>query len=101
MSGTLTFTSAVALWEDARTSLDEEKWETLSTAEVTILDHHPASALEAVRILEVLLDQSGDPRTDGRDHQALGRLRDFLFAQTRVRNRADEASLSTPGLSPS
>jgi hypothetical protein len=84
MPGQLTFTGAVALWNDARLSLDEDKWESLSTAEVVILDHNPASALEAVRIVEVLLDQGGDPRTDGKDRSALGRLRDFLFAQTRI-----------------
>ena len=78
MSGPLTFAGALALWNSARAALDEAGWDAFAQAELRILDHRPASAEEAAGIVAVLLDQGGDPRTDGRDLSALGHLLDFL-----------------------
>ncbi len=83
MSGTFNFARAVELWRTARAE-PETRWDDLSRAEAAILDHQPASPVEAGQIVEVLLDQGGDPRSDGRDHTALQRLHAFLTAQARL-----------------
>ncbi|MFC5345099.1 hypothetical protein ACETK8_03725 [Brevundimonas staleyi] len=53
-------------------------WDMVDEAECFILDQTPADAREAVALLDVLLD--GEPqRSDGRDHDALRRIRDLLL----------------------
>lgn len=54
-------------------------WDMVDEAECFILDQTPADAREAVAILDVLLD--GEPqRSDGRDHEALQRIRGLLLS---------------------
>lgn len=89
MSRTLNFTRAVQLWRQTRADA-ETLWDDFSRAEAAILDHRPVSSAEAGQIVEVLLDQGGDPRCDGRDRTALQRLHDFLTAQTRLSPRATD-----------
>ena len=53
-------------------------WDMVEEAECFILDQTPVTAREAVAILDVLLD--GEPqRSDGRDHDALRRVRSLLL----------------------
>lgn len=87
MSRTLNFARAVQLWRQSRAE-PETLWDELSRAEAVILDHRPASPVEAGHIVEVLLDQGGDPRSDGRDRTALQRLHTFLTAQARLSETA-------------
>ena len=56
-------------------------WDMVDEAECFILDQAPANAREAAAILDVLLE--GEPqRSDGRDHDALRRIRDLLLSDT-------------------
>lgn len=89
MSRTFNFARAVELWRTARAE-PETRWDDLCRAEAAILDHPPASPVEAGQIVEVLLDQGGDPRSDGRDRTALQRLHAFLTAQVRLTAPATE-----------
>lgn len=58
-------------------------WDMVDEAECFILDQEPTSAHEAAVILDVLLD--GEPqRSDGRDHDALRRIRDLLRSDSRM-----------------
>lgn len=53
-------------------------WEAFEAAETFILNRTPRDRDEAIAILEVLLTQAGDPRSDGLDQLALRRVRDFV-----------------------
>ncbi len=54
-------------------------WDMVDEAECFILDQTPVTAREAVTILDVILD--GEPqRSDGRDHDALRRVRTLLLS---------------------
>ncbi len=53
-------------------------WDALEAAETFILSRTPRDRDEVAAILEVLITQAGDPRTDGIDQLALGRVRDFI-----------------------
>lgn len=52
----------------------------LEDAETFILTTRPATAQDAACILDVIYANGGDPRCDGLDHAALGRIRGFLAA---------------------
>lgn len=53
-------------------------WDALEAAETFILNRTPRDRDEVVAILEVLLTQAGDPRSDGLDQVALRRVCDFV-----------------------
>lgn len=53
-------------------------WEAFEAAETFILKRTPRDRDEVLAILEVLLTQAGDPRSDGLDQLALRRVRDFV-----------------------
>ncbi len=73
-----TFEAAIAFWRHHHQADPEMVWDRFVTAEAFILDHTPASAVEADLVLEVLLAQGPDGRGDGRDRKALQRLRGFV-----------------------
>ena len=54
-------------------------WDIVDEAECFILDQVPDSAREAAAIIDVLLDAEPQ-RSDGRDHDALRRVRDLLLS---------------------
>lgn len=74
-----TFRTAVACWRLCRRN-PEEHWRQYVSAETFILRHAPVDGEEAAAILDVILDQEGDPRVDGLDRKALKRVRAFLLA---------------------
>ncbi len=91
MSRILNFSRAVQLWRRTRAE-PEALWDDFVRAEAAILEHRPASPAEAGQIVEVLLDQGGDPRSDGRDRTALQRLHAFLTAQARLSAPASDTA---------
>ncbi|GAA0629010.1 hypothetical protein GCM10009422_28020 [Brevundimonas kwangchunensis] len=56
----------------------EADWDAFEAIEAYILKRVPRDRDEAVAILEVLITQAGDPRSDGLDQLALTRVRDFV-----------------------
>lgn len=77
MTHAWTFETAVALWSGSRQN-PEEVWDAFESAEQFLLDHRPQTVREAVRMMEVIVEQGGDRRCDGRDVEALGRIHLFL-----------------------
>lgn len=71
------YETAISFWSANREN-PEGLWDAFESAEEFLLDHSPRTPLEAVRMIDVLAEQGGDRRTDGRDVEALVRLRDFL-----------------------
>lgn len=89
------FASAVALWTQHSPSVTEDTYDVLEEAEQVILDHQPGTWHDALSILDVLIAQGRDSRSDDRDLRALGRLRAFVGAQANVLS-----SLGQGGASP-
>lgn len=78
MTASWTFSSAADYWRAHRETATESQWDRLASAEAYLLDHSPRSALEVETLFEVLLDQGPGGRCDGRDVEALARLRDYV-----------------------
>jgi hypothetical protein len=74
----LTLDAAVSFWRQHNNADPESVWDRFIAAEAFILDHVPGTAAEAELLFEVLLEQGPDSRGDGRDRQALERLRAFV-----------------------
>lgn len=72
------FERAALRWPVLARSTNEEDYRDLCTEERNILTRVPRSAKEVGVILDVLIAQDGDPRTDGRDWAALRRVRRFI-----------------------
>lgn len=77
MAHAWTFETAAAFWEAHRDD-PEGAWDGFASAEAFLLDHTPGSSGEAARMLEVVVAQAGDRRSDERDMGALKRLGDYL-----------------------
>lgn len=103
MSRPWTFESAVKVWRQgpglsdatladpgsaARTAQETERWARFQSAECFLLDHEATSPVEADLILEVLIDQRGDGRSDGRDLDALRNLKRFIGGRAQPPPRA-------------
>jgi len=74
-----TFEVAYLDWNNLIGRESETAYPTLETAEQVILDYMPATAADAVKIVHVLKANAEiGPRGDGRDVQALARLREWL-----------------------
>jgi hypothetical protein len=77
MAHAWTYDTAASFW--TRSHQDPEAaWDTYVSAERYLLDHRPRTPAEAAQILAVLVDQGGDRRSDGRDVEALSRVRRYL-----------------------
>jgi hypothetical protein len=77
MAQALNFESALACWDQLRGN-PEDDWGQFETAEQFLLDHTPRSTQEAALVVQVLVEQGGERRSDDRDLEALRRLRQFL-----------------------
>lgn len=77
MPNAWTYETAASFWNRTRQD-PEADWDTYVSAERYLLDHRPRVPAEAAQILAVLVDQGGDRRTDGRDVEALARVRRYL-----------------------
>lgn len=72
------FGQAIALWEATRQTVSDDDFATLENAERVILAHSPGSLAEAASMLEVVMEQRGDGRSDGLDLRALERIVSLL-----------------------
>lgn len=77
MTHAWTYETAASYWSANRDN-PEPVWDAFESAEEFLLDHAPGTSEEAVRMIEVLVEQGGDRRTDGRDVDALERVQEFL-----------------------
>jgi hypothetical protein len=82
MAHAWTYDTATSFWIRSRQD-PEAAWETYVSAERYLLDHRPRTPGEAAQILAVLVDQGGDRRSDGRDVDALARVRRYLHQLAR------------------
>lgn len=80
-----TFGQAIALWEATRQTATDDDFTTLEHAERVILAHRPTSFADAASMLEVVMEQRGDGRSDGLDLRAIERVVSML------RNTATDA----------
>ncbi|MDY6922493.1 MAG: hypothetical protein SWI22_00865 [Pseudomonadota bacterium] len=71
------YETAASFWSRSRQN-PEGVWDAWVSAESYLLDHRPRTPAEAAQILAVLVDQGGDRRSDGRDVEALARVRRYL-----------------------
>ena len=72
------FGQAIALWEATRQTATDDDFDTLENAERVILTHMPTSLAEAANMLEVVMEQRGDGRSDGLDLRAIERIVSLL-----------------------
>ena len=93
MTHAWTYETAASFWTRTRSN-PEGAWDAYVSAERFLLDSRPRTAGEAAQILAVLIDQGGDRRSDGRDVEALARLRRYLLQLERFEAVAPSASLS-------
>ncbi len=83
-----TYETAMSFWK--RTKQDPEAvWDEYAAAERFLLRHRPRSPGEAAEILAILVEQGGDRRSDGRDVEAMSRVRRFLQQMARPGTRPD------------
>ena len=82
MTHAWTYETAASFWTRTRSN-PEGAWDAYVSAERFLLDSRPRTAGEAAQILAVLIDQGGDRRSDGRDVEALGRMRRYLLQLAR------------------
>ncbi len=73
-----TFGQAIQLWEATRQTTTDDDFDTLENAERVILAHRPTSLAEAANMLEVVMEQRGDGRSDGLDLRAIERIVSLL-----------------------
>jgi len=90
MAHAWTYETASSFWNRSRQD-PEGAWDTYVSAERFLLDHRPRTPGEAAQILAVLVEQGGDRRTDGRDVEAVARVRRYLHQLDRY-----EAEQATP-----
>lgn len=77
MAHAWTYETAASYWSANRDN-PEGAWDAFESAEEFLLDHEPLTTVEVLRVIDVLVEQGGDRRTDGRDVTALERVRRFL-----------------------
>lgn len=75
-----TFGQAIALWEATRQTVTDDDFATLENAERVILAHKPTSLADAASMLEVVMEQRGDGRSDGLDLRAIEHIVSLLRA---------------------
>lgn len=92
MTHAWTHETAASFWTRTRSN-PEGAWDAYVSAERFLLDSRPRTPGEAAQILAVLIDQGGDRRSDGRDVEALARLRRYLLQLERF-----EAAAPTPSV---
>ncbi len=73
----LNIAGALDSWRRFHSDPDAD-WDALEAAEKYILSRTPRDRDEVAAILEVLITQAGDARSDGIDQLALVRVRDFV-----------------------
>lgn len=72
------FGQAITLWEATRQTATDDEFATLENAERVILAHMPTSLADAATMLEVVMEQRGDGRSDGLDLRAIERIVSLL-----------------------
>lgn len=78
MTAQSTFEAAALRWPVLSASNNEAHYEALCADERNILERRPRCPAEAGIILDVIIAQAGDTRSDGRDWKALRRVRRFV-----------------------
>ncbi|HWQ88311.1 hypothetical protein [Brevundimonas sp.] len=91
------FGQAIALWEATRQTATDDDFDTLENAERVILAHLPSSLADAASMLEVVMDQKGDGRSDGLDLRAIERIVSLLRNGAAVDEQRAQASGSVLG----
>jgi hypothetical protein len=91
------FGQAIALWEATRQTVTDDEFVTLEDAERVILTHTPTSLADAAVMLEVVMEQRGDGRSDGLDLRAIERIVSLLRSGGAVNMRAGQTSGSVDG----
>lgn len=91
------FGQAIALWEATRQTATDDEFNTLEGAERVILAHMPTSLADAATMLEVVMEQRGDGRSDGLDLMAIERIVYLLRRGGVVDARPVQASGSVVG----
>ncbi|MCS6625158.1 hypothetical protein N0B44_19780 [Roseibacterium beibuensis] len=82
MAHVWTYDTAASFWSRSRQN-PEDAWEAYVSAERYLLDHRPRTPGEAAQVLAVLVDQGSDRRSDGRDVEAVARVRRYLHQLAR------------------
>ena len=77
MAHAWTYETAMSFWRRTKQN-PEAVWHEYAAAERFLLQHRPRSPGEAAQILAILVEQGGDRRSDGRDVEAMSRVRRFL-----------------------
>lgn len=91
MAHAWTYETATTFW--SRTKQNPEAiWDDYASAERFLLEHRPRTPGEAAQILAVMIEQGGDRRTDGRDVDAMARVRRFLQQMSRQEDSAIPAA---------
>ncbi|MDI1326862.1 MAG: hypothetical protein PSV23_08715 [Brevundimonas sp.] len=91
------FGEAITLWEATRQTATDDEFATLENAERVILAHRPTSLADAATMLEVVMEQRGDGRSDGLDLRAIERIVSLLRNGGTDGVRSVEASGSVLG----
>ena len=91
------FGQAIALWEATRQTVTDDEFATLEDAERVILTHKPASLADAATMLEVVMEQRGDGRSDGLDLRAIERIVSLLRSGAASEGCPAQASASVAG----
>ena len=91
------FGQAIALWEATRQTVTDAEFVTLEDAERVILAHVPTSLADAATMLEVVMEQRGDGRSDGLDLRAIERVVSLLRSGGAGDARAAQTSGSIVG----
>lgn len=92
------FGQAIALWEATRQTATDDDFATLENAERVILAHMPTSLADAASMLEVVIEQRGDGRSDGLDLTAIERVVSLLRDSVSANQRPVQANGSAVGL---
>lgn len=74
MTARRAFDRAISQWEVTRRTATDDDYAALESAEKVVLSHRPTSLEDAASMLEVVIEQRGDGRSDGLDLRALERI---------------------------
>lgn len=91
------FGQAIARWEATRRTDTDAEFVTLEDAERVILAHIPTSLADAATMLEVVMEQRGDGRSDGLDLRAIERVVSLLRSGGAVKVSGAQTSGSVVG----
>lgn len=76
------FERALAQWEATRLTATDDDYVALESAEKIVLSYRPMSLADAASMLEIIIEQRGDGRSDGLDLRAMERIVALLRAGT-------------------